>query len=63
MRIVVITAIAIGVAEGIVRSKDSNLLAANGEHIALTKSLTKHLPEHMGFVKRRPKLTLTILRL
>ena len=31
---VVNTAIAIGCAEGIIRNKDSNLLAANGGHIA-----------------------------
>ena len=42
---VVNTAIAIGCAEGIIRNKDSNLLAANGGHIALTKSWAKHLPE------------------
>ena len=73
---VVNTAIAIGVAEGIIRSKDSNLLAASGGHIALTKSWSKHLLERMGFVKRRvstkakltlastkAKLTLAILRL
>ena len=49
---VVNTAIAIGCAEGIVRSKDRSL-AVNGGHIALTKSWSKHLLERMGFVKRR----------
>ena len=50
---VVNTAIPIGCAEGIIRCKDSNLLVANGGHIALTKRWSKHLLEHMGFVKRR----------
>lgn len=40
---VVNTAIAIGCAEGIVKSKDSNLLASNGGHIALSKHWGKHL--------------------
>ena len=31
------TAIALGVAEGIVKNEDSNLLANNGGHIVLTK--------------------------
>ena len=47
------TAIAIGCTEGIIRNKDSNLLAANGGHIVLTKSWSKHLLERMGYVKRR----------
>ena len=50
---VVNTAIAISCAKGIIRKKDSNLLAANRGHIALTKSWSKHLLERMGFVKRR----------
>ena len=50
---VINTAIAIGCAEGIIRNKDSNLLEANGGHIALTKSWAKHLLERMGFVERR----------
>ena len=50
---VVNTTIAIGCAEGIIRNKDSNLLAANGGHIVLTKSCSKHLLERMGYVKRR----------
>ena len=50
---VVNTAIAIACAEGIIRNKDSNLLAANGGHIALTKSWSRHLLERMGYVKRR----------
>ena len=50
---VVNTAIAIGCAEGIVRSKNSSLLAYNGGHITFTKSWSKHLLGRMGFVKRR----------
>ena len=50
---VVNTAIAIGCAEGIIRNKDSNLLAANGGHIALTKSWAKDLLDRIGFVKWR----------
>lgn len=47
------TAIAIGCAEGIVKNKDSRLLASNGGHIALSKHWGKHLLARMGFVKRR----------
>ena len=50
---VVNTAIAIGCAEGIVKNKDSRLLASNGGHIALLKHWGKHLLARMGFVKRR----------
>ena len=50
---VVNTAIAIACAEGIVRNKDSNLLAPNGGHIALTKHWGRHLLRRMGYVKRR----------
>ena len=50
---VVNTAIAIGCAEGIVKSKDSNLLASNGGHIVLSKHWGKHLLTRMGYVKRR----------
>ena len=50
---VVNTAIAIGCAEVIVRSKSSSLLASNGGHITFTKSWSKHLLGRMGFVKRR----------
>jgi len=48
---VVDTAIPIGCAEDIIRGKNSNLLAANGGHIALTKRWSKHLLERMRFVK------------
>ena len=50
---VVNTAIAIACAEGIVRSKDSNLLSCNGGHISLSKHWGKHLLSRMGYVKRR----------
>ena len=40
---VVNTAIAIGCAERIVKSNDSNLLASNGGHIVLSKHWAKHL--------------------
>ena len=50
---VVNTAIAIACAEGIVTSKDSNLLASKGGHIALTKHWGRHLLNRMGYVKRR----------
>ncbi len=47
---VVNTAIAMACAEGIVRSKDSNLLISNG---GLTKDWAKSLLRRMGLVKRR----------
>lgn len=50
---VVIPAIATACAEGIVKSRDSNLLASNGGHITLTKYLAQHLLSHIGYVKRR----------
>ena len=50
---VVNTAIAISCAEGIVKNKDSNLLASNGGHIVLSKYWGKNLLKRMGFVKRR----------
>ena len=50
---IVNTEIAIGCAEGIVRSKSSSLLASNGGHITFTKSWSKHLLGRMGFVKKR----------
>ncbi len=40
-------------AEGIVRSKDSNLLFSKGGHIALTKDWAKSILHRMGLVKRR----------
>ena len=50
---VVNTAIAIECAEGIVKSKDSRLLASNGGHIVLSKHWGTHVLARMGFVKRR----------
>ena len=50
---VVNTAIVMACAEGIVRSKDSNLLSSNGGHIFLTKDWAKSLLRRMGLVKRR----------
>ena len=50
---VVNTAIVMACAEGIVRSKDSNLLCSNGGHIFLTKDWAKSLLRRMGLVKRR----------
>ena len=51
-----LTAITLGVAEGIVKNEDSNLLATNGGHIiiiVLTKHWAKGLLTRMGFIKRR----------
>ena len=50
---VINTAILIARAEGIVISKDSNLLAQNGGHISLSKDWAKGLMKRMGLVKRR----------
>ena len=50
---VVNTAIIMACAEGIVRSKDSNLLCSNGGYISLTKDWGKSLMRRMGLVKRR----------
>ena len=50
---VVNTAIAIGCAEGIMKSKDNNLLASHGGHISVTKHWGKHPLTCMGFVKCR----------
>ena len=51
------TAITLGVAEGIIKNEDSNLLATNGGHIVLTKHWAKGLLTRMGFVKRRSTTT------
>ena len=45
---VVNTAIPIGCAEGIMKSKDNNLLASNGGHISVTKHWGKHPLTRMG---------------
>ena len=50
---VVNTAIIMACAEGILRSKDSNLLCSNGGYISLTKDWGKSLMRRMGLVKRR----------
>lgn len=50
---VVNTAIVLGVARGIVKSYDSNLLACNGGHLVLGKPWAKNLLTRMGYVKRR----------
>lgn len=47
---------AIACAEGIVKSKDSNLLACSGGCISLTKHMGKCLLFHVGFVKEEPAL-------
>ena len=50
------TAIVLGVAQGIVRNHNSNLLACNGGHIFLGKPWAKNLLSHMGYVKIRGML-------
>ena len=47
------TAIVLGVAQGIMRNHNSNLLACNGGHICLGKPWVKNLLSRMGYVKRR----------
>ena len=43
----------ISVAEGIVKSHDSNLLESNGGHIKCTKHWAKHFSNRLGHVKRK----------
>ena len=50
---VVNSEVAIAAAIGIVRKKDSNLLAQNGGHIILTRDWACSLLGRMGFVKRK----------
>ena len=50
---VINTSIAIAAATGIVRKNESNLLAANGGHIALTKHWAQYLLQRIGYVKRK----------
>ena len=50
---VVITAIVMSVAEGIVKNDNSGLLKQNGGHIRFSKHWAKYLLSRMGFVKRR----------
>ena len=47
------TAIVVGIAQGIVKSHNGNLLACNGRHLVLGKPWAKSLLSHMGYVKRR----------
>ena len=47
------TRVVMACALGIVRKKDSNLLAVNGGHIVITKSWARYLLQHMGYVKRK----------
>ena len=49
----VMTDLAIAAGTGLVRKKDSNLLAKNGGHIALTRDWARSLLDRMGFVKRK----------
>ena len=58
---VIITSTAIAAATGIVWNKDSNLLAANADHIALTKHWAQYLLRRMGFVKRKSTTKLKYL--
>ena len=46
-------AIARASAKGIIRMKNSKLLASNGGHIVLTKDWSRYLLQRMGFVKRK----------
>ena len=50
---VVNTAIVIAAATGIARRNNSNLLAANGGYIVLSKHWAKYMLERMGYVKRK----------
>ena len=50
---VVNSEVAIAAAMGIVRKQDSNLLAQNGGHIALTRDWARSLLGRMGYVKRK----------
>ena len=46
------TAVVIACSDGIIRSKDANLLAINGGSITLSKDWAKCILKHMGWVKR-----------
>ena len=50
---VVNSEVAIAAAMGIIRKQDSNLLAQNGGHIALTRDWARSLLGRMGYVKRK----------
>ena len=51
------TAVTLGAATGLVRRKDSNLLAANGGPIVLTRGWAQYLLTRMGYVKRKASST------
>ena len=51
------TAVTLGAATGLVRRKDSNLLAANGGPIVLTRGWAQYLLNRMGYVKRKASTT------
>ena len=57
---VVNTAIVLACAEGIIKNYDSNILAANGGHLVLTRNWGKSILSRMGFVKRRVSTTAKI---
>ena len=49
---VVNSAIVTACAEGLVKSRDANLLQANGGHLTFSKSWAQSFLQRMGFVKR-----------
>ena len=57
--------IAIASAKGIVRKKDSRMLAENGGHVLLTKDWAHYLLLRMGYVKRKAnsKVKITVQNL
>ena len=57
---IVNTTITQGVAVGIVKNAESNLLVINGGHILMTESWAKSLLSRMGFVKRRRTTTANV---
>ena len=50
---VVNSEVAIAAAMGIIRKQNSNLLAQNGGHIALTRDQARSLLGRMGYIKRK----------
>ena len=58
---VINTQIVMAVAEGIVKSHDSNLLKVNGDHITCSKSWAKSLLSRLGYVKRRASTKMKVL--
>ena len=49
----IITAVILAAAEGIIIAKDRTLLASNGDHIELHKNWAKSLMTRMNLVKRQ----------